>query len=70
MGHGKLTCLGSEYKIWANISKNALDKMDDILNIMEDIETPDKIKKYFTQLGMRTNHFLLLLPMVPLAPWP
>jgi hypothetical protein len=32
---------------WANIVKDALDKLDDILNIMEDIKPPDNIKKYF-----------------------
>jgi hypothetical protein len=43
----KLTHLGSRYKLRANIAKDALDKLDDILNIIEDVKTPDKIKKNF-----------------------
>jgi hypothetical protein len=43
----KLICLGSGYEHWAIIAKDALDKLNDMLNIMEDNRTPDKIKKYF-----------------------
>jgi hypothetical protein len=42
-----LTCLGSGYELWANIAKDALNKLDDILYIMEDVETHDKIKNFF-----------------------
>jgi hypothetical protein len=43
----KLICLGFGYKLWANIPKDAIKKLDDILTIMEDLKTPEKIKKYF-----------------------
>ncbi len=43
----KLPCLGFGYKLWANIAKDALKTLVDILTIMEDVKTPEKIKKYF-----------------------
>jgi hypothetical protein len=43
----KLTHLGFGYELWANIAKDELKKLDNILNIMEDVEIPEKIKKYF-----------------------
>jgi hypothetical protein len=36
----KLICQGSKHNLWANIAKDALDKLDEN-------KTPDKIKKYF-----------------------
>ncbi len=43
----KLTRLGFGYKLWANIAKDTLNKLDDIQTVMEDIKTLDNIKKYF-----------------------
>jgi hypothetical protein len=43
----KLTCLGSGYELWANTAKDAIKNLDEILTIMEDIKTPERIKKYF-----------------------
>jgi hypothetical protein len=42
----KLVCLGSGYKLWANTAKNAVNKLDDILNVMEENRSPEYIKKY------------------------
>ncbi len=33
----KLVRLGSGYKLWANTANDAADKLDDILNVMEEI---------------------------------
>ncbi len=43
----KLTCLSFGYEFWTNTAKDAIGKLDDILAIMEDIKTPETIKKYF-----------------------
>ncbi len=43
----KLTCLGFGYELWANIAKEALKQLDDTLTIMEKVNTPERIKKYF-----------------------
>jgi hypothetical protein len=42
----KLVCLGSGYKLWANTANDAVDKLDDILSPMEEIRSPESIKKY------------------------
>jgi hypothetical protein len=42
----KLVCLGSGYKLWVNTANNAVDKLDDILIVMEEIRSPESIKKY------------------------
>jgi hypothetical protein len=42
----KLIHLGTGYKLWANTANNAVDKLDDILSVMEEIRTPESIKKY------------------------
>ncbi len=42
-----LICLGTGYKLWANTANNAIKKLDNILSVMEEIKTPDFIKKHF-----------------------
>ncbi len=42
----KLVCLGTGYKLWANTANNAVKKLDNILSVMEEIRTPESIKKY------------------------
>jgi hypothetical protein len=64
----KLTCLGFGYELWANITKDAIEKLDDILKIMEDIKLLRKSRNTSTQLGMQANHFLWLLSTVPWVP--
>jgi hypothetical protein len=41
----KLVHLGSEYK-WVNTANDAVKKLDDILCVMEEIKSPESIKKY------------------------
>jgi hypothetical protein len=43
----KLMRLGTGYELWANTANNAIEKLDDILSVMEEIKTPEFIKKYF-----------------------
>jgi hypothetical protein len=38
--------LGTGYKLWANTTNDAVEKLDNILNVMEEIRTPESIKKY------------------------
>ncbi len=42
----KLVCLGTGYKLWANTANNAVNKLDNILTVMEEIRSPESIKKY------------------------
>ncbi len=42
----KLVCLGTGNKLWANTANNAVGKLDNILSVMEEIRTPESIKKY------------------------
>jgi hypothetical protein len=42
----KLVCLGSGYELWANTAKAAVECVDNILTIIEEIKEPDKIKRY------------------------
>jgi hypothetical protein len=42
----KLVHLGSVYELWANTTKDAVNKLDDILSVMEEIRSPESIKKY------------------------
>jgi hypothetical protein len=44
----KLIHQGFGYELLANIANNALEKLDNILNIMENVKSPDNIKKYFS----------------------
>jgi hypothetical protein len=41
----KLVCLGTGYELWANTANNAIKKLDNILSVMEEIKTPESIKK-------------------------
>ncbi len=43
----KLVCLGTGYELWANTANNAIAKLDNILSVMEEINTPESIKKHF-----------------------
>jgi hypothetical protein len=43
----KLVCLGTGYELWANIANDAVKKLNDILSVMEEIKTPESIKKHF-----------------------
>jgi hypothetical protein len=43
----KLMRLGTGYEVWANTANNDFEKLDDILSVMEEIKTPESIKKYF-----------------------
>jgi hypothetical protein len=42
----KLVCLGTGYKLWANIANDAVEKLDNILSVVEEIRIPESIKKY------------------------
>jgi hypothetical protein len=42
----KLVCLGNRYKLWANTANDAVKKLDNIPSVMEEIRTPESIKKY------------------------
>jgi hypothetical protein len=39
--------LGTGYEPWANTTNNAVEKLDNILSVMEEIKTPESIKKHF-----------------------
>jgi hypothetical protein len=39
--------LGTGYELWANTGNNAIKKLDNILSVMEEIKTPESIKKHF-----------------------
>ncbi len=39
--------LGTGYELWANTANDAIKKLDNILSVMEEIKTPESIKKYF-----------------------
>jgi hypothetical protein len=43
----KLVQSGTGYELWANTAKDAIKKADDILSVMEEINTPESIKKHF-----------------------
>jgi hypothetical protein len=43
----KLIRLGTGYELWANTANDAVEKLDNILSIMEEIKTPESIKKHF-----------------------
>ncbi len=42
----KLVCLGTGYELWANTTNDAVNKLDNILSVIEEIRTPESIKKY------------------------
>jgi hypothetical protein len=39
--------LGTGYELWANTANDAVEKLDNILSLMEEIKTPESIKKHF-----------------------
>jgi hypothetical protein len=43
----KLIRLGTGYELWANTANNAIEKLDNILSVLEEIKTLESIKKYF-----------------------
>ncbi len=43
----KLVHVGTGYELWANTANNAVKKLDNILSVMEEINTPESIKKHF-----------------------
>jgi hypothetical protein len=43
----KLIHLGTGYELWANTANDAVKKLDNILSVMEEIKTPESIKKHF-----------------------
>jgi hypothetical protein len=53
----KLTCLGFGYELWTNTAKDAIKKLDDILTIMADVKTPEKIKILQPNLGCKQITF-------------
>ncbi len=44
--NAKLVCLGTGYELWANTANDAVKKLDNILSVMEEIKTPESIKKH------------------------
>jgi hypothetical protein len=61
----KLMRLGPGYELWANTANDAVKKLDDILSVMEEIKTPESIKRYFdpsrstlTQIWMQSPSLL------------
>jgi hypothetical protein len=43
----KLVRLGTGYELWVNTANNGIKKLDNILSVMEEIKTPESIKKHF-----------------------
>jgi hypothetical protein len=43
----KLVCLGTGYELWANTANDTVKNLDNILSVMEEIKTPEFIKKHF-----------------------
>ncbi len=43
----KLIRLGTGYELWSNTANDAVEKLDNILSVMEEIKTPESIKKHF-----------------------
>ena len=43
----KLIRLGTGYELWPNTANDAIEKLDNILSVMEEIKTLESIKKYF-----------------------
>jgi hypothetical protein len=39
--------LGTGYELWANTATNAVNKLDNILSVMEEIKNQESIKKHF-----------------------
>jgi hypothetical protein len=64
----KLVRLGSGYKLWANTAKAAVDYVDNILTIIDEIKVPELIKQYLdptsdlNQFSVRYEYVLLARP--------
>ncbi len=43
----KLVRLGTGYELWADTANDAIKKRDNTLSVMEEIKTPESIKKHF-----------------------
>jgi hypothetical protein len=43
----KFVHLVTGYELWANTANNVVKKLDDILSVIEEIKTPESIKKHF-----------------------
>jgi hypothetical protein len=43
----KLVHLGTGYELWVNTANDVVKKLDNILSVMEEIDTPESIKKHF-----------------------
>jgi hypothetical protein len=56
----KLVRFGTGYKLWANTTNNAVNKLDNILSVMEEIRTPESVKMYLgptqLQLGLSRTY--------------
>ncbi len=39
--------MGTGYELWANTANDAIKKLDNILSVVEEINTPESIKKHF-----------------------
>jgi hypothetical protein len=60
--------LGSGYELWANTANDVVDKLDDILSVMEEIRSPESIKKYLDPTwDAKSLPFLLLRQTASLA---
>ena len=42
----ELVCLGLGYELWANTAKAAVEYVDDILTVVDEIKAPKLIKQY------------------------
>jgi hypothetical protein len=48
----KLVHLGTGYELWANTANDAVEKLDDILSVMEEIKLRNPLRSTSTQIGM------------------
>jgi hypothetical protein len=62
----KLMHLGTVYELWANTANNAVEKLDDILSVLEEKKNPESIKKYF-DLNQDAKFFPLATSNGPVA---
>jgi hypothetical protein len=54
----KLVRLGTGYELWATTANDAIEKLDNILSVMEEIKTLESIKKHFN-----SNQDVKFLPL-------
>jgi hypothetical protein len=48
----KLICLGTGYELWANTANDAIEKLDGILSVMEEIKLWNPSRSTSTPIGM------------------